>query len=232
MVGVTLLLVVGAVACNEAASEPVLDRERVLAVRVSPPHLLPGDVGAIDVLVGRADGTVAVVPPDLVAVGDGGGPAGERMLTTGETGWSVTCPPDEALAALRDAAGLPPDAAVVLPLEVVVVLDGEELGATKSVILGMDGDNPSLAGMTIDADDDGGPLVIDRDAEIDIAADGAEVGDGEPSYAWYSSVGDIDLYRSATAVLSTGDAATGQLVLVVRDDAGGVTWAWRDVRVE
>lgn len=227
-----LLLALGAAACDEAAAEPVLDRERVLAVRVSPPHLMPGEIGAIDVLVGHADGSVEVVSPDAVEV-DGAGGASERMLGATSQGWTVTCPPDAALRELRDDAGLPPDAPVGVPLRIELTVAGAALGATKSVLLGSEGDNPSLAGLTVDAEvDDDDVLVVARDSEVEIAADGAEVDDDEPAFAWYSSVGDIDLYKSESAVLSTADPTTGQLVLVLRDSRGGVAWLWRDMRVQ
>ena len=227
-----LLLALGA-ACDDRASEPVLDRERVLAVRVSPPALEPGEVGAIDVLVGRADGSVDVVAPATVAVDLPAVGAGERMVAGGAQGWTVTCPPEEALGQLRAQSGLPAGAPVVVPLAIEVDLDGARLAAGKSVLLGVAGDNPTLAGVTVDAGEaDDGALVIERDAEVAIAADGAAVDEGEPAYAWYSAVGDIDLYRSEAAVLSASDdPRRGPLVLVVRDAQGGVTWRWREVRV-
>ncbi|HUS63328.1 MAG TPA: hypothetical protein VMZ28_02255 [Kofleriaceae bacterium] len=228
-----LLLALGAAACDEGASEPLLDRERVLAVRVSPPSLEAEESGAIDVLVGRADGSIDVVAPAAVAVDLPGGDAGGRMVTGGAQGWTVTCPPAEALAELRAQSGLPEDAPVVVPLAIEVEVDGVTLAAGKSVLLGADGDNPTLAGLAVDADEaDDGALVVERDAEVAIAAEGAAVDDGEPAYAWYTSVGDIDLYRSESAVMTAGDPGRGPLVLVLRDDHGGVTWTWRDVRVE
>ncbi len=232
MIGLWFLVALGA-ACDEGASEAVLDRERVLAVRVSPPSLEPGETGALDVLVGRADGTVAVVAPVAVAVDLPAGAAAERMVEGGAQGWTVTCPPEEALAELRARSNLPAGAPVVVPLAVEVEVDGVRLPAGKSVLLGASGDNPALAGLTADAEEgDDGALVAPRDAEVAIAADGAVVDDGEPTYAWYTSVGDIDLYRSEAAVLTTGGAGRGTLALVVRDDRGGVTWTWRDARVE
>lgn len=229
-----LLLALGA-ACGEGASEAVLDRERVLAVRVSPPSLEAEESGAIDVLVGRADGSVDVVAPAAVAVALPGGDAAGRMVAGGAGGWTVTCPPAEALAQLRDRSGLPADAPVVVPLVLEVEVDGVSLTATKSVLLGADGDNPSVAELAVDAAEaDDGALVVEAGAQVAIAADGAAVDDGEPAYAWYTSVGDIDLYRSESAVLTVtaGDPGRGPLVLVVRDDRGGVTWTWRDLRVE
>ena len=123
---------------------------------------------------------------------------------------------------------------MVVPLAIEVDVDGARLAAGKSVLLGVAGDNPALAGVTVDADEtDDGALVIERDAEVAIAADGAAVDEGEPAYAWYSAVGDVDLYRSEAAVLSASDdPRRGPLVLVVRDDRGGVTWTWREVRLE
>jgi hypothetical protein len=215
--------------CDVSSAPAELDRARVLAVRVSPAHLSPGDVASIDALIGSADGTVAEVAPTSVTLA---GEPIDGMISRGDDGWRVACPPEPALAELRGAFELGDDDPVAVPLDVGVDVDGEPLGATKVVFLGSDGDDPVLAGITVSGaqtDDDG--TVVVAPGDIAIAAGGAS-GQTELSYAWYSSVGTIDLYQSDAATLTAPEPTTGQLVLVVRDQRGGVVWSWLDLRVE
>jgi len=56
--------------------------------------------------------------------------------------------------------------------------------------------------------------------------------EGDLKYAWYSSVGDLEKYRQPTAFLDAAEAADGHIVIVVRDDAGGVSWQILPATVE
>jgi hypothetical protein len=231
---ITLTALAAAAGCDNTGAPSELDRPRVLAVQVSPPHLAPEESAPVDVLVGRADGTVAVVAPDSVEVLSA--PAGSPqsgMVGHGADGWAIACPDEQVLAGLRATLGLAEGEQVPITLALEVEVEGELLTATKNVYLGNHADNPQLAGVTANGgSEEDGVLVIGAGDEIPIAAEGAE-GEGELSYAWFTSVGDIDLYLSEAATLTASDEPIeGQLVLVVRDEQGGVIWSWRDVRVE
>lgn len=231
---ITMTVLHLAAGCDATTAPSQLDRPRILAVHVSPPGIAADQAAAVDVLVGSGDGTVAVVLPDAIEIE--AAPAGaaiDTLISRGDDGWSVTCPPEQELARLRGQLGLEPDSPIALPLAVSVEVDGQPLTAAKSIALGSDASNPELAGIEIagaEVDDDGA-VVIRADDAIDIAADGA-AGETELSYAWFSSVGEIDLYLSERAVLTAQGPSVGQLVLIVRDQRGGVTWAWQDIRVE
>lgn len=231
---ITMTVLAAAAGCDNNGSPSELDRPRVLAVQVSPPHLGPQESAPVEVLVGRDDGTVAVVAPDSVEVlGAPSGSPMNGMVGRGADGWAVACPDDSVLAELRAQMGLAEGDPIPIALALEVQVEGELLTATKYVYLGSQGDNPTLAGITahIGSEEDG-VLVVHAGDEVPIAAYGAE-GEGELSYAWFTSIGDIDLYLSEEAILTaTDEAIDGQLVLVVRDEQGGVTWSWRDVRVE
>jgi hypothetical protein len=230
---ITLTALAVAAGCDSTGAPSELDRPRVLAVQVSPPHLGPEESGPVDVLVGRDDGTVDVIAPTSVEVaGAPDGSAVESMVAHGADGWAVDCPDAQVLAQLRAQMGLAAEDPIPIGLAVEVEVEGELLTATKAVYLGSRGDNPQLAGITAAGREEDGVLVIGAGEEIPITADGAD-GDSELSYAWFTSVGDIDLYLSQAATLTvTDEPGDGQLVLVVRDQQGGVTWSWRDVRVE
>ncbi len=231
---ITLTALAVAAGCDNNGAPSELDRPRVLAVEVSPPHLGPDESGPVDVLVGRDDGTVDVVAPTSVEVaGAPSGSAVESMVGHGADGWAIECPDAQVLAMLRAQMGLAAEEPIPIGLAVEVEVEGLVLTATKVVYLGSRGDNPELSGISADGGrEEDGVLVIGAGEEIPIAADGAD-GDSELSYAWFTSVGDIDLYLSEEATLTASDqAGDGQLVLVVRDQQGGVAWTWRDVRVE
>jgi hypothetical protein len=154
------------------------------------------------------------------------------MIGRSADGWEVACPDARGLAALRAELEIAADQPIPVPLAIEVDVDGERLTATKYVYLGSQGENPQLAGITMaGAVEQDGVMLISTGDQIAIAADRA-AGEGELSYAWFTSVGDIDLYLSEEATLSAEGPTDGQVVLVVRDDSGGVTWAWRDVRVD
>lgn len=230
----TLAALLAAAGCDDNGSPAELDRPRVLAVQVSPPHLGPEESAPVDVLVGRDDGTTRVMAPDSVEVM--GAPSGSpvsSMVGHGPDGWAVACPDAQVLAELRGEMGLAEDDPIPIGLALEVEVEGELLTATKVVYLGSQGQNPRLIGISAaGAAEEEGVLVIAAGDEIAIAAEGAE-GDSDLSYAWFTSVGDIDLYLSEAATLTATDQpADGQLVLVVRDQQGGVAWSWRDVRVE
>jgi hypothetical protein len=58
-------------------------------------------------------------------------------------------------------------------------------------------------------------------------------GDGTLSYAWYSAFGELTKYREATATLEKAmPGEAGAVVLVVRDDRGGVAWRFGALRAE
>jgi hypothetical protein len=231
---VALVALAAAAGCDNNGAPSELDRPRVLAVQVSPPHLSPEEESApIEVLIGRADGTIEVVAPASVElIGAPSGAPTSSMVGRGDAGWAIACPDAATLAAMRAALGLGASDPIPIALAVEVEVDGELFPATKYVYLGSQGENPQLAGISIDADtDDEGVLVAAVGDEIAIASDGA-AGATELSFAWFTAIGDIDLYLSEEATLTADEPAEGPLVLVVRDQQGGVTWAWRDLRIE
>lgn len=219
-------------ACDQNGAPSELDRARVLAVQISPPHLAAAETAPVRMLVGTSDGRVSEVEPDgIEVVGAPPGSPASGMVGRGAGGWAIACPDPDGLAQLRAAMELGPDEPIPIALAVEVELEETLLTATKYVYLGSDGENPQLAGISIgETGPDEAVLVRVGDA-VPIAADGA-AGDTELSYAWFTSVGDIDLYLSEAATLTLEEPGEGLLALVVRDERGGVTWTWREVRVE
>ena len=126
-----------------------------------------------------------------------------------------------------DAGGLPvvggcvQSPAPLAPIATVVVtVGGQQLAATKQLVFGDDHANPSIGAMLLDGA---------ATTEIDVASGDSAMldvpgDDGTRTYAWYTSIGTLVHYRSETATLDAGDPGDGTIVLVVRDDVGGVAW--------
>jgi hypothetical protein len=75
------------------------------------------------------------------------------------------------------------------------------------------------------------PLAVN--AATPHALTGSAAGEGVLSYSWYTAFGELKKYREPTATLEKAVAGqTGAVVLVVRDDRGGVTWRFGALRAE
>ena len=201
-----LLVVVALAACTEAAEPARLDHAQILAVRATPAHVAAGGRARIDLLAGDATGAIFEAAPDVV-VADG------LAVERAPDGWYVT-------------AGAAPG---IAPLAVSLAIDGETWRATKQLVIGPPADNPQVAAMQVDgAATDALVAAVGTTPTLAAAAIG-----GEPlTYAWYSSVGDLEHYRTAEAVLDAAEPAEGTVVVVVRDSVGGVTWQPLPARIE
>ena len=198
-----------------------LSHDRIIAVRATPPHLAaPGDTSTIDALLGFKDAPTAERSPDVVQVVSPTSLA-KTVARVGGT-WTVTAPSDADLAAARTELGLAADAPV--PLQLGVGFAQGTLGATKLVVLGDAGDNPTLDGLMIDGKAPGtAPLVVAplTDIRLAVTAD-----DATENVNWLTSCGtmhDFDLSKAYLRV-ETADPQTGELGVVLRDGKAGVAW--------
>lgn len=226
--------------CGEFRDPGDLHYARTLAVRADPPRVPAGQRARIDLLVTGNDGVPVVRAPEAVAPatpqpGQPAPPAQAAQLISQENGaWYVTAPPDEVLAQLRQAFGVPPesDAPIPFPLAVSVTIDGQTRPAEKIVWLGGSAPNPTITAMTVDGLPMGEtPLAISaaNPHSLTAAAEGA----GVLSYAWYTAFGELKKYREPAATLEKAlPGQAGAVVLVVRDDRGGVTWRFGALRAE
>jgi hypothetical protein len=226
--------------CGEFRDPGDLRYARTLAVRADPPRVPPGERSRIDLLVTENDGVPAVRMPDSVTPatalpGRPAAPAEAVQFINQDSGaWYITAPDAEVLAGLRQSFGLPPDsdAPLPFPLSVTVTLDGQVRASEKVVWLGGTAANPTITSMTADGQPMGeSPLPISAAGTHALTA--TAQGDGTLSYAWYTAFGELKKYREATATLekaAPGD--TGAVVLVVRNDQGGVAWRFGALRAQ
>ena len=182
---------------------------RSLAVRAEPAHVTPGEQTRITILAGDESGAVYETEPETLVAN---GAAGPLVVEHTAAGWFVT-------------AGATPDIAM---LQVSVTIDDLVWPATKALVINEHADNPRIA-MAID-----GTAATEMVAQIGTKPELTALPEGkEPfTFAWYSSVGDLELYRQPTAILDAAAIAEGTLLLVVRDSVGGVSWLVLPARVE
>jgi len=115
---------------------------------------------------------------------------------------------------------------------VSVTVDGQARPSEKVVWLGGAALNPTITGMTID----GRPM---EEAPVAVTATGPHAltgtaeGEGVLSYSWYTAFGELKKYREPTATFENAmPGETGAVVLVVRNDRGGVAWKFGALRAE
>jgi hypothetical protein len=189
------------------ADDPTrLDHPELLAVRADPPALAPGSRARIDVLASDRAGHVFVTDPDSVT--------GPIPIEHAADGWYVTAPAD-----------VPPPSAT---LDLALAVDGETRLATKDVRFGPPAVNPALC-----------PMTIDGTASVAVtAAFGAKPtlsvvcgAPGDARYDWFTSIGTLERPLEPTVVLHADERGDGTIVVIERDDAGGVAWQWWPVHI-
>jgi hypothetical protein len=215
-----------------------LDHDHVIAARATPPRIREGDNTSLDALVAHARGPVTVEAPMTAEVAArSAGPDFSRYLVREASGaWRLHAPDAEMLASARPAMGLPADAPV--PVDVILTFphggtDRASLDAyrvKKTVWLGEPSTNPELPAVTIDgaAAADEVVVPVGRDVYVSVAApDGTRVN-------WLTNVGTLFQDDVATAYVhvTPEDRHEGQLVVVMRDNDGGVAWRVWSMRAE
>ena len=227
-------------ACTDDLDPPwQLDHDRIIAVRATPPSILPGQHSELDALIAHQDAPTSVAFPDSAVVASPASLAdlvtrsGDAANATGAA-WIVSAPDASRLAAARTELGLPPDAPV--PLVVHVTFAGATLPATKTLWLGVAADNPQLGAMTIDGaniDDARTEIAIatKTDVPLSISADDTD------DVTWLTSCGTLHDFDLPAAYLRVepddpDDPADGELVVVRRDARGGVAWQSWSIRAE
>lgn len=217
-----------AVGCTDELDPPwQLDHDRIVAVRAEPPGITEG-TSTIDGLVSLVGEGTRVAPPEVAIVASPRALAGALVNDGGM--WKVNMPREAELAAARAELGLPDGTPV--PLLVGVAYQGTALKATKTVMLGVTLQNPSVESARIaEARDAEGQLmaamtelVIDDTGETHFRVELADPENDDVN--WLTSCGDMHDFDLPQAYV-TFEADTprqGELAVVVRDERGGVAW--------
>lgn len=231
-----VVLAVFAVGCTDDLDPPwQLDHDRIVAVRVEPPGITSGSAVVDGLLSIKGEGT-RVAPPEAALVVSPMALAGALVNDAGT--WRVVMPSEQEMVAAREELGLPAGSPVAMLVGVGWL--GTELKATKTVLLGVDHQNPSVDSARIaEARDAEGQLmleqtelVIDAMTETHFRVELAAPEDDD--VVWLTSCGtmhDFDLPESFITI-EDEDPTEGELAVVVRDERGGVAWRVWPIRAE
>jgi hypothetical protein len=202
------------VGCSDDLDPPwQLDHDRIVAIRATPPRMPAETTSQLEVLVASAGATTTARAPDSVEV------VSPPSLVGAVTGPTVTAPSETQLATARAELGL----ATGAPVPLILAVTANGFAATKTVWLGEAATNPPLADVRIDGADPADQLVLPAATDIPLAVAAT---DGVDNVTWLTSCGtmhDFDLSHAYLRI-EPEDPQEGELVLVVRDPRGGVSW--------
>jgi hypothetical protein len=217
------LALVGLAACADN-TDPIwqLDHDRIIAVRVTPPHIPSGEKAIVDALMAHKGGPTDVEAPTFVTAPPHALP---ELATSVQPDGSIVAPDEAALAQARTELGLDPGAPVPFELAATFGAGPQPLIAVKSIYFGDAADNPALPPITVNgaAPVDGATLDIPFDVDVPLVA---TVPDPMWKVDWLTSCGTMhdDNEHSAFVHVQPADPTSGELAVVVRDTAGGVVW--------
>lgn len=225
---VVALFLVGCI--DELDPRWTLDHDHVIAARATPPRVRDGESTTLDALVARAGQAPTVINPMAAELVNDAPNGLMRTLSQDAAGnWNLDV---QMLSRGQFEGPIPVDVMLTFANQSPRRAGLEPFKVKKTVWVGEPALNPIAPAILVDGVElpaDGEVVVpIDRDIYIEAAnADGLRVN-------WLTNVGTLfqdDVARAFVHVTSE-DARAGQLVLVVRDDTGGVDWRVVPMRAE
>lgn len=207
-------------ACDDFSTPAELSIPQVLAIRAQPPVVNVGETTELELFLANSDGRIA--SPDVTWTVTPTNPGEPRLgqvvgLSDGRAMFTAPddIPENPSLGSVTATIRVPGDPAAEL-----VAIKGVILGTVPLV-------NPTMTGLSVDGSDIllQDTITADRGRmlSLELATD-PEISDMS-TFAWYTTVGEIEAYQSNPTTLNTGeDAGSGWLFAVVRDGLGGVTW--------
>ena len=232
---VLLLAVLLAGCVDDVDQEWELDHDRIVAVRSTPPRIVPGERAILDVLIARKGDSPTVVAPAAAQIVSPESLA--SYVTLDGEGWGVIAPTEATLEATRAELGL--EAGAPVPLVVGVGLTeasfpagGGPFAATKTVWLGDSAQNPVLDVASVDGTTPGddSEFVVGKEVDVRLSVPFAP----PDKVRWLTSCGtmhDFDLPEAYLRV-EPEDSTEGDLAVVVRTANGGVAWRIWSIRAE
>ncbi len=199
-----------------------LDHDHIVAVRATPPRILPGESAELDALLAHAGAPATVTIPSEAAVLDAPEAIKDIVYTDGGR-WYVYGPSDAALALARTELGLAAEAPIPVTVYTAFAREAAEpLFAKKIVWLGASAANPPVPAAMIDGAPMAEDLVVPIETDVYLSVAVAE----RWRVSWLSSVGSLFQDDVATSFLRVlpEDSHEGELAVVVRDPDGGVAW--------
>ena len=229
-----LLTALNASACDNLNQSWELDHARVIAVRVEPPSLAPGQQGKITALVVSEDGTPSEISPAIAIV-----PTEDPVVNAAikiELGtWKVTAGDANAIAAARAAAQVAADKPFQIQIGARFAWDNVTRDVAKTVGLGEStASNPPTPVLTLDGAPLTTPPTLERGKKYQFAMSNFAA-DPMLAFHWAVSTGILTKSETAGAELEIDDTAIAgpaHLLVTVRNLTGGVSWATTTIVVQ
>jgi len=204
-----------------------LDHDRIIAVRATPPGILPGETSVIDGLFGSKGGHPTELSPQFATVVQP--PSLQSALRRDAGKWVLTAPDATTLSNIRNELGIPADKPV--PVQVGVSYADQTLLGVKTVYLGESRQNPGLEDMQIDgAAPPATEIVVPELTDVPLSVKGMD-----PDVVnWLTSCGtmhDFDL-PAAYLRVEKEDPHEGDIAVVLRKQDGGIAWRVWTCRVQ
>ena len=224
--------------CEDVATPDELDHAQIIAIRVSPPSISAGETATVDALVTDNNGVVRVVVPTvtpripaaLIGVVEPSDIASKRDGVV-----TIEAPSNDVLQAIRAGLDLSDDAEIPLLLDIDLLIEDEFYFGDKLITFGESRNNPSWQRMRSDGEDLGEELVFASSSVNRLELVGVESHLADPDsleFAWLTSLGSLENYRSAKPTLTVEKTGEGSVVVVVRDGLGGSSWQVAPARTE
>jgi hypothetical protein len=215
-IGVAAAIGCAAGGCKEFATPADLDRDQILAIVTEPPSVGLGERSAVSILVAGPSGELApAVGWSMMELAAGVAPVGS--VEVDPDGGATYLAPDQR----------PPELPTAGLLRAEVASASEPMIGVKAVVVGEVGlANPVVAGFSADGEDLLASPEITAAAgdAVAIAVELDAPDDDDAMFAWYTSLGTIERYRSNPTELVADEVGEGWLFVVVRDGLGGVAW--------
>jgi hypothetical protein len=206
-------------ACTDFDTPSELQKATVLAVVADPPVTPPGASSRLELVL--VDGAGRVATPEatwrLVETFPGVAPMGQVTGNPDGTG-TYTAP---AVAPPLDEKMPPIDS-----VEIEIAAMPRPLTALKGMVVAdLASANPTVASLTVGGSDGLAAATAPAGATTPVAVTIEPAAGDDATYAWYSTLGELEDYQSAEAqLIAPVEAGTGWLFVVVRDGKGGVAW--------
>lgn len=200
------IALLAAAGCDDFASPAELEAPRIIALVVEPAALAPGQEGRL----------IAVV-------------AGPGGLVDARAHWSLETPSDDVdlwsasgIDAVTVAAGA---AEATIELRAEVDVAGVTLAGIRSLAIGgASRANPAIE-LTVDGALAGAAITAPAGSDLELAIVATPPAGDEAGVSWFSTAGEIELYRRSPAILEApAEPGPGVLLAVFRDGLGGVAW--------
>ena len=207
-----------------------LDHDHVIAARATPPRVRDGESTTLDALIAReGQSPVVVNPMGAELVNDAPNGLTRTLTQTIDGQWNLDV---TQLTRFGSSDPVPVDVMLTFANQSPRRASLESFKVKKTVWVGEPAQNPIappiLVGGVEVAPDGEVVVPLDRDVYVGVAdAAGLRVN-------WLTNVGTLfqDDNPRAFVHVKPEDARSGELVLVVRDDTGGVDWRVLPMRAE